>query len=64
MNRVSYSKLRGKIREVFGTQEAFAVALGINAATISGKLNGEALHIPMEEMHVYFFTPKIAKTQR
>lgn len=73
---MSYSKLRGKIREVFGTQEAFAIALGINAATISGKLNGktnwtreemenacEALHIPLEEMHKYFFTPKVAKTQ-
>lgn len=73
---MSYSKLRGRIREVFGTQEAFAAALGINAATISGKLNGksdwtrkevedacEALHIPLEEMHVYFFAPKVAKTQ-
>lgn len=68
---MSYSKLRGKIKEVFGTQEAFASAIGINAATVSGKLNGRsdwtrkevegacvALGIPMEEMHIYFFCPK------
>lgn len=68
---MSYAKLRGKIREVFGTQEAFALAMGMNAATISGKLNGKSdwtrqeiglactlLHIPMDEMHIYFFCKK------
>jgi hypothetical protein len=67
---VSYSKLRGKIREVFGTQEAFATAMGMNTATISGKLNDKSdwtraemelacslLKIPMLEMHEYFFCP-------
>lgn len=65
---MSYSKLRGKIREVFGTQEAFATAMGMNTATISGKLNDKSdwtraemelacslLKIPMLEMHEYFF---------
>nr|DAK55252.1 MAG TPA: Protein of unknown function (DUF739) [Caudoviricetes sp.] len=67
---MSYSKLRGKIREVFGTQEAFATAMGMNTATISGKLNDKSdwtraemelacslLKIPMLEMHEYFFCP-------
>ena len=34
-----YSKLRGKIKEVFGTQDKFAKALGISGATLSLKLN-------------------------
>ena len=68
---MSYSKLRGKIREVFGTQEAFAEAMGVNVATVSAKLNGRSewsrcemekacviLGIPMCEMHIYFFCPK------
>lgn len=68
---MSYAKLRGKIREVFGTQEAFAAAMDMNAATISGKLNGKSdwtraemelacslLGISVLEMHSYFFCPK------
>lgn len=68
---MSYSKLRGKIREVFGTQDAFAAAMGMNTATVSGKLNGRSdwtraemelacslLGIAMMEMHSYFFCPK------
>lgn len=68
---MSYSKLRGKIREVFGRQEDFAVAMEMDAATLSGKLNGRSewsrpemekacilLGIPMIEMHLYFFCPE------
>lgn len=68
---MSYSKLRGKIREVFGTQDAFSAYMGMNAATLSQKLNGKldwtrteiekacpALGIPLAEMHIYFFCPK------
>lgn len=68
---MSYSKLRGKIREVFGTQEAFAVTMGMNTTTVSGKLNGKTdwtraemeqacsiLGISMMDMHLYFFCPK------
>lgn len=68
---MSYSKLRGKIREVFGTQEAFATAMGMNTATLSAKLNGKTdwskaemakacflLGISLMEMHIYFFCPK------
>lgn len=66
---MSYAKLRGKIREIFGTQEAFAVAMGMNAATLSGKLNGKSewtraeirkacalLRIALADAHEYFFT--------
>ena len=68
---MSYAKLRGKIKEVFGTQDAFAVAMEMNTATLSGKLNGRSdwaraemeqacrlLNIPVTLMHLYFFCPK------
>lgn len=64
-----YSKLRGKIREVFGLQDEFARAMGMSPPTLSKKLNNwvdwsrveidracELLHIPAEEVHSYFFT--------
>ena len=65
---MSYAKLRGKICEVCGTQKNFSAAVGLNPATVSGKLAGkidwsrkdiekacQVLGIPMAEMHVYFF---------
>ena len=38
---MSYSKLRGRIKEVFKTQEAFAEAMGKNTVSISHKLNNK-----------------------
>lgn len=68
----NYAKLRGKIREVFGTQKAFADALGISSVSLSKKLNNmveftqeeinrscELLHIVTVEIPVYFFTVKV-----
>lgn len=65
---MSYAKLRGRIREKFATQEAFAQAMGMNPASLSGKLNGRTewsraeiekacslLDIPLAEAHLYFF---------
>ena len=65
---MSYPKLRGKIREKFGTQEAFAIAIGMSPASMSAKLMGKTewtraeiekacalLDIPMAEAHTYFF---------
>lgn len=65
---VIYPKLRGRIREKFGTQEAFALATGMSPSTLSSKLSGktdwtrqeiervcELLGIPMAEAHTYFF---------
>lgn len=64
-----YSKLRGKIREEFGKEYAFAQAMGMAQSTLSKKLNNltdwnradittacELLHIPIEEAPLYFFT--------
>ena len=63
-----FSKLYGKIREVYGTQEAFAADIGMHRATLNLRLNGkvdwkmsevvkacELLHIPTDEAHLYFF---------
>ena len=62
------NKLRGKIKEVFGSEKAFAKALGIKHNTLSGKINSKfywkqneiykaskILNIPKEEIHIYFF---------
>ena len=62
------NKLRGKIREVFGSEREFAKALGIGHNTLSGKINNKyewkqqeiykaskILNIPVEEIHAYFF---------
>ena len=66
-----YSKLRGRIKEKYGSEKAFAEAMGLSQATLSLKLNGEsatscaqamtwaqALQIGIDEMGVYFFNPK------
>lgn len=70
-----YSKLLGKIKEVYGTQEAFAEAMGVSLSAINLRLNGkvewkapdiakacELLHIPLEDAHLYFFTLKVVKS--
>lgn len=68
----NYSKLRGKIKEVFNTQAAFAKEMGMSTTSLSEKLNNkveftqkeieraiELLHIPPEEITLYFFTPQV-----
>ena len=68
---MSYTKLRGKIVEVFRTQGAFAEAMKMNKATLNGKLNNrsqwtadeitkacELLNIPICDAHLYFFCSK------
>lgn len=65
----AYRKLRGRITEVFGTQAAFALALGISKISVSKKLNGktefsqsdveqwaELLHINRCEYGEFFYT--------
>lgn len=67
-----YNKLRGKIVEKFGTQGAFAKALGVSERTLSLKINGkiyfaqdeiskscELLGIPDDNVQDYFFTLKV-----
>jgi len=66
-----YSKLRGKIKEVFGTQAAFAAEVPMSTVSLSEKLNNKVqfsqkeidkacdrLQIAKEEIPIYFFTPK------
>lgn len=68
---MSYSKLRGKIREIFGTNENFANAMEMDLSSLSAKLNNKSpwkreeiekacalLQIPIEEVHLYFFCKK------
>lgn len=72
---MSYAKLRGKIKEVFGTQDAFAAAIGMNTVSLSQRLNGKldwkiseivlackVLGIPLEENAAYFFTREVKKS--
>lgn len=39
-NPGKFPELCGKIREKFGTQQAFAEAIGMHPSTLSAKLNG------------------------
>ena len=66
---MSYAKLRGKIKEIYGTQDAFALAMGYDRSTMSQKLNKKSiwtdedmkkacnlLGIDYSKLHLYFFT--------
>lgn len=70
-----YSKLRGLVKEKGKTQESIAEVAGMREATFSQKINNnsefkqgeilrvcEILDIPHEQIHAYFFTPKVQKT--
>ena len=72
---MSYAKLRGKIKEVFGTQGAFAEAVGMSQVSVSHRLNGKlewksseiakacsTLNIPLSESAEYFFTKEVKKS--
>lgn len=67
-----YSKLRGKIIEVFGTMSKYANAMNYSERTVSLKINGKIdftqsdiaktvnlLDLRDEEIPVYFFTNKV-----
>lgn len=66
-----YSKLKGRIKEIFETQNAFAKALGLSPVSVSDKLNNKSqwtqkeidtacvlLGIESVEIPVYFFRLK------
>ena len=73
-----FSKLRGRIKEIYGTQTAFATAMLMNEATLSNKLNNNVEFSPKEiyraclllciditkELQIYFFTPKVQETEQ
>lgn len=65
----AYRKLRGRITEIFGSQAAFADAVGLSRNSVSKKLTGKTeftqseierwaklLGIKREEYVEYFFT--------
>ena len=69
-------KLQSRIIEKFGTQAAFAEALGIDKSTLSRLINEgrewkgskmmkavEVLEIPAEEIDSYFFAPAVEELQ-
>lgn len=67
-----YSKLKGKIVEVYGTQERFAEALGVSRATLSQKMRGAnmfnqdeiyrtMLMLKLKNPTPYFFTKKVSQ---
>ncbi|MBU5611292.1 MULTISPECIES: DUF739 family protein [Aerococcus] len=68
----NYSKLSGKIVEIFGTQAKFAKAMKMSERSISLKLNNRVswkdseiiracklLRIPSKDIPVYFFKSKV-----
>lgn len=79
MGRVAfdYSKINGMIKEKFGTQKAFAKALGVSNTSLSLKLNSNAyftqkeimkivdiFSIPVGKIGTYFFTLKVQKIEQ
>lgn len=67
-----YSKLKGKIKEKYGTQDNFAEKLGIGRVSLSKRLTGklefsqneikkscQLLDIPPDKISKYFFTLKV-----
>ena len=70
--KYDYSKLYGKIVEVFGTKKKFAQSMNLSEKSISSKTNNkrswqqqeiskacELLQIPSNEINSYFFKYKI-----
>ena len=67
-----YSKLDGKIKEVFGSRKRYSRAIGRSERTVSLKMNNKipfdqeeidrtvvVLNIPADEIWDYFFTRKV-----
>ncbi len=72
MMKFDYSKLNGRIVEVFGTQKAFAEAMNLSERTISLKMNSkiyfnqdeivlgiQLLKLTVNDIPDYFFTLKV-----
>lgn len=71
-----YSKLRGKIKEIYGTQDKFAKALGIGRVSLSQRLNNvsefsqleisnscDMLGLNKADIPIYFFSEKVQKSE-
>lgn len=64
----NYSKLKGRVREVYGTQARFANSIGMSKTSVSAKLNNQSdwtqkeivsacgsLHLSIKDIPHYFF---------
>ena len=73
---LDYSKLYGKIKEVFSTQEAFADAMKMSRTAVNARLTQkiewksleiakacELLGIPLSDAYLYFFSFKSLEKQ-
>ena len=71
-----YAKLRGKIKEVFGTEQAFAKSLGICRVSLYKRLRNrldftreemiracDLLGVDYSDMSIYFFARKVQKAE-
>lgn len=71
-----FRKLRGKIVEVYGKQEAFAKAVGLSTRSLSLKLNNERefkpseisraiplLRLDFKDIPEYFFVPEVQPSE-
>lgn len=71
MPEIDYSKLKGRIKEKYGSQQDFAKAIGLSGKIISDKLNNKSfwkqndiddavklLEINTSEIGIYFFNKK------
>lgn len=77
IGEINYDKLKGKIKEVLGTQSKLAEALEVDETTISNKLNNNTyftqkeiikicliLGISFEEIPEYFFKQKVRENEQ
>ncbi len=73
----NYNKLRGKIKEMCGTQKKFAKLLGISRTSLSQRLNNtlnfsnteilracEILNININDIPSYFFNSEVQKHEQ
>ena len=74
--RFDYSKLLGRIIEVYGNQGNFAIAMRLSERTMSLKLNNirpwkdneikkamKLLKLPENKVHLYFFKEEVQVTE-
>lgn len=74
--RFDYSKLLGRIIEVYGNQGNFAIAMRLSERTMSLKLNNirpwkdneikkamKLLKLPENKVHLYFFKEEVQGTE-
>lgn len=74
---INYDKLKGKIKEVVGTQIKLAELMGLDDTTISNKLNSNTyftqkeifkicsiLNIEHKEIPEYFFKRKVRESEQ